>query len=417
MIDSKSNFIQKWFFLKGRKVFVGCSGGVDSMVLIYILEKIGTDITALHINYQLRGEESDLDEAFVKNYCQKNKIPCFVHRVDTLQVLNEKGGNLQEVARKIRYEFYHQHLDSYPGSILALGHHGDDQIETFFQHIARKSGVLGLACMEEQTEQMVRPLLTFYKDEIYVLARKLKLTWREDSSNEKSTYTRNFLRNVIIPEIEISIPTIKQSVLLLVSHFQNLQKEITKNTEEIVNQAFLENYISQEKYIALSQDERVEFLRRIGFKFSYLEEVNQLLLSHKGKYVSYGQLKIHRESHGFSFQLNQGFRTPKLITCIVEKLPSDFNKEIIYLDQSKIYGELILRKWQQGDRMKPIGLKGSKLISDILTESKILTSARENMYVLCDDKEIHWCIGLKIGRVALADENTSAILSVKVQFS
>jgi len=417
MIEAKTNFIQKWSFLSGKKVFVGCSGGVDSMVLLYILEKIGVDLTVLHVNYQLRGNESNEDEAFVIEYCTKNKIPCSIHRVDTPELMKNNGGNLQEVARNIRYEFYRKHLDSCSDSFLALGHHADDQIETFFQHIARKSGVLGLACMEEQSHQIVRPLLPFYKKEVYVLAHKLNLTWREDSSNDKSTYTRNFLRNIIIPEVEISIPSIKQSVLLLVSNFQKMQKEIHVNTDDVINQVNNESFLSSKQYDALTIDERVEFLRRLGFRASFMDEMNQLLYSQKGKYISNGQIKIIKEAEGFSFQSKQPVIKPTMIQTIVDALPLNFTKDIIYLDQSKICGELILRKWKQGDRMKPIGLKGSKLISDILTESKIQTIERENAYVLCDEKEIHWCVGLKVGRVAIADMNTFVIVSVKVQIS
>ena len=147
MNNFKKNISKRWESLSSKKIFVACSRGVDSITLLSIFKELNFDVEALHVNYNLRGQDSINDQNFVKNYCRDNNIPFHLKSIKLGEHLEENGGNLQEEARKIRYAFFEEFKKKSPQNVIALGHHLDDQVETFFMHIARKSRVLGMSCM------------------------------------------------------------------------------------------------------------------------------------------------------------------------------------------------------------------------------------------------------------------------------
>lgn len=411
-----ADFQKKWAFLADKELFIACSGGVDSIVLTHLISTFCKNITLLHVNYNLRAEESIADENFVREFALKNKLKVEVKSVDTNKILSEKGGNLQDTARKIRFDWFEEKL-IYENSLLLLAHHEDDQIETFYQHLARKSGILGLACMLEQHNNFIRPLLTFSKQEIYTFAKENKLLWREDSSNQTNKYTRNKLRNEILPHLFKEIPSLKASVLTLIQVFQENQLEIEKSVESLIKNMHKNGILDLRVYQSLTVEQRIVVLKSIHYNSSTLNEFEKLSLAQKGKFIQNEAFKITKETDFFSITKKQTqIKIPDLVIEKVESLPYVFSKDEIYLDASKIVGELKLRKWQRGDRISPIGLQGSKLISDVITEAKISNSQRENIFVLLDNVNIHWCVGLKIGKLALADEKSEIILKIKLNY-
>lgn len=407
-------FKQKWSFLAGQKVFVACSGGVDSMVLLHLLKELGAKIHALHVNYHLRDQDSDLDELFVKNYCQEQQIPFDCLSIDMKSYLQQNKGNLQEQARKIRYEWFEQFLT--PNTYLALGHHFDDQLETFYQHLARKSGILGMACMLEQHGQVIRPLLSYRKNEIKEFALSTQLKWREDKSNTSLKYTRNRLRNEFIPFLEQKNPSLDSSVRLLIQVFQDNYKDLVLSVQPILQQIQTEHFIKLTDWNKLSTNQQLIIIKSFGFSSSQLEVINQLNISQKGKKVDSPSHLIVRETLGLSIvPLNKELTIPRLQIKKVSSMPSTYTKNEIYLDESKLKGTLQIRLWQIGDRISPVGLKGSQLISDVITDAKIPNSKRKGICVVHDEQEIHWCVGLKIGRKAMADEGSSNILKIRIK--
>ena len=409
-----TQFQSKWAFLSKRKVFVACSGGVDSVVLLHCLKSICFDLEVLHVNYSLRGEDSNLDEQFVRTLCEQLQIKLIVKKVNTKDILQNQGGNLQKVARLIRYELFEEQLEQYPGSYVALGQHADDQIETFFQHLARKSGVLGLACMLPIHKCYIRPLLEYSKQELLEYALEQKLSWREDVSNSENKYTRNRLRNIFLPSLYAEFPTLKSSVLTLVNAFQETHALLLQQAEEIIMSIKQEGFWSFESYDIQSNEVRLEVLRYFGGDKDVLNQLSKIRQVQKGKFVSCADGKIYRETLGFSFVFGVNTQSNELIVEQVIELPKSFSKDVIYLDEHKISGELRLRKWRLGDRISPIGMKGSKLISDVLTEANVMTSVREDCLVLVDDQEVHWCVGYKISRKSIADKNSKSILKVQI---
>ena len=330
----ESEFQKSWSWLKDKKLFLACSGGVDSMVLLHLLVKAEFQVSVLHVNYHLRDEDSNKDAQFVKSTCEKLNLPFYLKSVDTRQILQEKGGNLQDVARKIRYHWFHEITDKDADNYILLAHHNDDQVETFFQHIARKSGIIGLAGMLENHNQIIRPLLNFSKEEILEFAKTSEILWREDKSNVKNDYTRNKLRNKLLPEVMNQIPTLKDSVLTLVNAFQDTQKALELKVKSIVVNIIESQKWNHEKFDQLSEFEQVEVLRNLGIRQTAISELQKLRKSQKGKKMQLDGFDIYQDSDCFIIlkpELNfERKEVWKVCQQKVELLPNQFNLNEIY---------------------------------------------------------------------------------------
>ncbi|MBI1836496.1 MAG: tRNA lysidine(34) synthetase TilS [Flavobacteriia bacterium] len=422
MINIQKHINSKWQSLANSKIFLACSGGVDSMTLLHLFHHANFDLEVLHVNYQLRGKDSELDQNLIQETCLKLQIPFHLKRIHLQSILDIQGGNLQEIARNVRYEFFEEKRKLSQKNVIALGHHLDDQIETFFMHLARKSGIMGMACMPSEHHQFIRPLLPFSKEEIIDFAIKNNIQWREDISNKTNKYKRNILRNIILPELYTSIPSLKESVITIVKSFQETQLSLEERIQPIVQKFKNEFQISFQLFDAFKNEERIEFLRQLGQKSGLLEDLEQIRFSQKGKKI---QLKINsncpfsaiiREENYFQFVVIQENNINfKLQVKDIQTLPSIYSKNVLYLDKSKIKGELKLRKWQVADRMKIIGLNGSKRLSDIIKDAKIPSSEKKNILVVTDEKFILWCVGIRVSPIAIATNETKQLLKVVVK--
>lgn len=285
--------------------YVACSGGVDSMVLLSVLHQLGKTIHVLHVNYQLRGEASDLDQQVIEDYCNQHSIPCSIHSVELSKEL-ENGGNLQDLARNVRYTFFKEKALEIHTKIV-LAHHTDDQIETFLLNIARKAGVMGLACMLPEHGQIIRPLLPFSKKEIIEHAKKEGIVWREDVSNQSNKYRRNSLRNVFIPAMEAQFPAFKENCLYLIAQFQRNQLEIEQKIKTLTYKIQQENLLLYTDFDALTEVEHIELLRQLAIPFGFLKEFKKLRHAENGKRLQLKKAKqlVIRTRTGFKWQLNE----------------------------------------------------------------------------------------------------------------
>lgn len=396
-----------------QRIALACSGGIDSMVLLHALIKMNFRPTVLHVNYHLRGEDSDLDAIFIKSYCSEHSLDYFELNTDLKSHLKTFGGNLQQEARNVRYDFFDSFDDG--NTKILLAHHADDQVETFFLNLARGGGIMGLSCMLEENEMYLRPLLPFFKKEIHTYALNENLKWREDVSNEKLDYSRNKLRNVFIPEMETQHPKLKLDVLCLIEKFQENQSTLELKIKPIFNTLLKTKKLEFQIFDFLSQEEIHELLRMFDIKPSYVSRLSELRKKENGKFLKFsvsgsnGKIqKIFKEDDAFRFVLKDD-ETEITFKLVIEKnvqLPKSFDKQVIYLNPEKIAGDLKLRKWINGDRIKPIGLSGSKLVSDILKDAKVPLAFRKNQWVVHDDKNILWLVGFAVSREAIANNRT-----------
>ena len=383
------------------------------MVLLHLLNNLKVNLTVIHVNYQLRGEESIRDAELVQTVCFELGVPCEIRTVDLKKTL-ENGGNLQDEARKVRYSWFDEILEEDSANCIALAHHQDDQVETFLMNLARKSGIVGLACMKQEHDGIVRPLLDFSKAEILKYAQNNNLQWREDQSNQSNNYTRNRLRNEFIPFVKSEIVDFDSSVLLLIDAFQQTQLELEQTVHPIVASIIESAALPFSSFNDLNEFEQVELFRQLKIPASYVPRLNSL--TKRGKRLEFNDAlfeSVVRDEDQFTF-LEKEHQSVQLLVQEVDSLPISFDKHQAYFDASKINGKLQLRTWEVGDRISPIGMNGSQLVSDIIKDSKITADAKRDQLVVYDTDSILWCVGLKISRNAIADANTKKILRCSI---
>lgn len=420
MRDITEHIAENWKHLKINPIYVACSGGLDSTVLLSVLHSNGFNVSAIHVNYHLRGEDSNLDEAFVRDFCSDRNIPFQVKSIELAEQLSD-GGNLQHLAREIRYDWFKEIISNNSKTYIFLAHHLDDQVETFFLNLARKSGVMGLACMPSERNNIARPLLKFSKYDLKTYAIENKIEWREDVSNETNKYSRNFLRNEVLPYLSTEIPELNESVLLMIEKFQEKQKSLELEIEPFLNQILSNHQIDFETIKNLDEFQLNELFRQLGQPNQKAVELIALLDAQKGKKVelishpSNPFTTIVRDEKVFSFISKSASQIEyQLIIENVNTLPISFNKNEIYLDADKIDGELKLRTWQEGDRIQSIGMNGSQLISDIISDAKLNAINKQNVLIVHDDETIHWCVEMKVGRKAIATKDSNTILKITI---
>jgi tRNA(Ile)-lysidine synthase len=405
--------------LKDKTCVIACSGGIDSIVLFHLVRQHHLKVELAHVNYGLRGDDSNKDEQFVRELGTNYGVKVTVQHHD-LSPFKNASGNIQELARNARYDFFKEILKENDEAVILLGHHSDDQMETFYLNLARGGGLKGLSAMPEVRDRFIRPLLNFSKEEVTNYAEDANLNWREDLSNQENNYRRNKLRNVILPDLYKEIPDLKSSVLFLISILQGELKTARNAVNEKLKQHLASNFIPLLDLKKMSENELFVYFSELGLNKAQMMELLRLNL--KGSRIDinspYPISSIYRAQGGFELVKSVNtFQLPEFTIETVSCLPKEFNKHSIFLDPSKLDGKVSLRYIKEGDRMKVIGLNGSKLLSDILNDAKAGINAKSQAYVLVDDSDILWFPGYAIGPKAIANNQSSEILKIEVKQS
>ncbi len=413
MIENLKTFLKQ---SQGKHFFVACSGGLDSMVLLQLVAASKVPFTVLHVNYQLRGEESDGDETFISEHCKTHGLPFESIRVDLGKILAENKGNLQNEARRIRYAYFKSHADKTPSSYLITAHHLTDQIETFWLQLFRGSGISGMAGMTAKNDFILRPLLPYSKSEILAFAQQNALKWREDASNQNPKYARNFLRQEALPFLRLQMPEIDSEVHLLQQVFQEeliaakvKAVELSdkwRSTQRIELDDTNNNSIVFHEAMKLCAIPSVHFQALLDL--TKAEKGKKLILENPSAYFK----EIVKESRFLALVSN--VLPPKLCvkTEVTTSLPESFNRDVWYIDGMHFTHEIELRPWEAGERMKPIGLKGSKKISDILKDFGIESNKKASHPIAILNGEILGIPGVCLSQKFMATQNSKRIIKV-----
>jgi tRNA(Ile)-lysidine synthase len=425
MLNRLKDFIQKYQLVNSSdKLLLAVSGGKDSVAMAYLFSKLKFDFAIAHCNFKLRGEESDHDEFFVNSLAQKLDVPFYNKDFDTKKYSNDNKVSTQMAARDLRYQFFNQLIKENDFDKILTAHHKDDSIETLLLKKSRKASLEGLRGILPLNGIIVRPLLCFSSKEILSFLNENNYSFREDSSNRSSNYQRNYIRNVSLPELEKKDINIREKLILEIESNQEKFKLLKVQSDRIKKNFFYSipfgfrldtSWINGEENY---QEIIYQILKEFG-PFNW-KDIFSLLKSENGKIVSNNIYRVIKERNGLEisgvndsnqdsfvvdiddFQLNQlhlNFEKLEANKCI-------FQQDVHFLDYSKLSFPLKIRKWENGDKIQPFGMKGTKKVSDFLIDLKCSTLQKENTWLLCQENKVLAIIGYRIDEYYKIDKKT-----------
>lgn len=421
-------------FLEGKRLLVACSGGLDSVVLTYLLAKSGYDITLVHCNFSLRGNESDSDSKFVIQLAKQLQLPVYTEVFETEAYANKKGISTQMAARKLRYRWFDELSNQLGMDYILTAHHLDDNLETTLINFSRGTGLRGLTGIPALSGKLVRPLLVFSRGMILNYAEKNKLSWREDSSNAINKYLRNALRNEVIPKWKENVPALLQN-------FETTRQHLESSRELVEDYlALLFHYLAEEtpsgyrfsvqKLKALPHSNLVLYELFSPLGFSEIDDLQQLLSAQTGKKL-YSSTHILLKDRSFLIlevipktPEEDLYWIPKNTGEINEPLPLQFDhvsrlgessENVIFVDLDLLQYPLILRKWNEGDAFYPFGMTGKKKISKFFKDEKLSLLEKQKVWLLCTSDKIIWVVGLRADNRFKVSNNTKHILKIQLK--
>ena len=441
MLNEFLQHITKEFpFLKDKKLLIAISGGIDSVVLIHLFHELEYTIALAHCNFQLRGKESDGDEAFVEDLAKKLDIPVFIKKFDTLQFASEEKLSVQLAARKLRYDWFNELLHQKQYDYLLTAHHADDAVETFLINLSRGTGLDGLTGIPKQNGKIIRPLLPFSREQIEKYAKEQNIDWREDSTNEETKYLRNKIRHKIIPILKELNPNFLNGFSKTQDNLQGIRviaddriEEVSKDViSESADKSVIQFNIEKLKELSNPKAYLFEMLKKYGF--TEWNDVENLLNTQSGKYVYSNSHKLLKdrgflllskiidsisEAVFFIEKDNLFLKTEKIALKITEidkaisslkSLPSTS----ILIDKDLLKFPLIVRKWKEGDYFYPFGMKGKKKISKYFKDQKISNFEKENSWLLCSENDIVWVVGQRSDDRFKITDKTKHIVQIEI---
>lgn len=410
--------------LKDQKLLLALSGGLDSCVLLDLCLKSGLTPAVAHCNFQLRGSVSDADADWIKNLADSKGLESHVQTFETQVYAQEKKISIQMAARDLRYQWFESLSQQKGYDSILIAHHADDALETFMINAMRGSGLKGLLGIPERRGKILRPLLSFSREEILQFAHKNKIQWREDSSNAKTDYLRNVLRHEVIPQWKKRDPNFDdqfQETLKYLGQAQTLLDDVLKDFK---NQNFIPWQhgfkVSIDVFIGLSSLDYYLHGLFASYGFGTLADLRKLLDAQSGKQLF---SETHRLIKDRNFLLlttldnsaSESYTIDAELTSIYHPLKLVFSHQKTFikgglksllLDKSKLKFPLMLRKWKQSDYFYPIGLGGKKKLSKYFKDEKFSLLDKESQWLLCSGEDIVWVVGKRADQRFLATPST-----------
>jgi tRNA(Ile)-lysidine synthase len=425
----------------GTRVLCAVSGGIDSSVMLTVLNDFGFDCIVAHCNFKLRAEESDGDEQFVRKLAESFEMKFLGASFDTNEYAAATGLSVQMAARELRYNWFNEMATVHKCEFIALAHNSDDQVETVITNLIRGTGVRGLTGMKFVKDNLFRPLLSISRKEIEKFATDNAIEFRTDSTNKTVKYSRNKIRHQVIPLLEEINSSAKQNILKSVNYLSDTEDVLAAYTSECRQKCLC--YESDKIIIDLNELLKFaahktvlfEILIKEGIPKSLAADAINLLDSETGKSCKFLSITILRDRNKLIIDKNTSTSNHK--SFIVEE--SDFSKletigifasivdyngnlqinksrNFAYLDYEKVKFPLIVRSWRDGDRFRPFGMKNFRKLSDFFKDEKLSKFDKESVKIVESDGKIVWIAGLRIDdryRVSTTTKKVLILESIK----
>ncbi len=423
--------------LSTQKLLVACSGGIDSMVLLHLLIQQNTKVAVVHCNFGLR-QDANADEHFVKAYCEQQQVPFFSQNFQTKTYAQEQGISIQMAARTLRYSYFNELLNSEGFDLILTAHHADDSLETILLNLGRGTGLDGLTGISPLENQIARPLWRWHKDDIKSYAQQQKLAWREDVSNAKTDYQRNFLRHKVLPPLKENAPNFERSFGKTLQHLKNdkalwqdmLQEKLaTLVSQTEAGETF--NWKAVAKPMQLPSLIRHWLQPKAVFDWTaILKSLDQgsgqtfeaeayKLTKNRGELILSSTSNENKKQHDTFFIEETDTEIDFPLTLHFDKkergtTPIDSDLNVAQLDFNKLTFPLELRLWRAGDHFTPLGMKGQKKLSDFFTDAKINPLQKKAIWVLCSQQKIVWVVGMRIDDYFRLTNQTKSVYFVRL---
>jgi tRNA(Ile)-lysidine synthase len=435
---------------KGDKILVAFSGGADSVFLLYFLikfkKRFGIEVSAFHLNHKLRGKSADADEKFCIQFCKHHKIELVRISKNVKTLAKKMKLSVEEAAREIRYSELKYASQKLNYNKIATAHNESDNVETILLNFIKGAGLKGLSGIPIRRENIIRPVLCLSSEEIREYLIENKIPFRVDESNLESDYERNFLRNEIIPKLKERLnPRLEEKIsntakiIYEVNSFVNSEikklesksakffgdeirvdtkalSKIDKSLSGIFLKSVIENKfkieLSSENIFSLIELSDLQAGRGIHLKQKVfaVKERNELVITRKK--VQSKERKIYKIEVGQRLNIGESVISINEINRKLIKFTSDKSVEFISGDGLRKIFEI--RKWKNGDKFQPIGMKGTKKISDFLSDEKIPSSKKKDQMVLTNKGKIIWVIGLRIDERLKVNKEAKKILKLTI---
>ena len=434
---------------KGDRIVVGVSGGPDSLCLLSLLnslkDKYELRLIVVHINHSLR-KEADFEENYVKEIATKLNLNFFSKKVDINMLSKERKCSTEEVARNVRYEFFREVLEKTNSNKIAVAHNKNDNAETVLMNIIRGSGNTGVSGIDNKNNDIIRPLICIGRDEIEKYCEEKSLTTMIDKTNFETVYTRNKVRNLVIPMLKEINPDIIESLNRFSEIVRDEEEFIEEYVKEIYNKIVIHNedelYIEKNEFLELKVGLKRRILRMAIYEFNKrLKDVSfktvnnaidEIEHSQNGNiikivpgvkiFAQYSKLKFIKEKieiEDYIYELNIPGRVylkeiNKWITVEVKNAEdvgiTEKNPNIHFFDIAKTGKKLYVRNRKNGDYFYPTGMEGKKKLKDFFSDLKL--EKRDEIPIVTNGEEIIWVVGLRSSKNFLKDKSTKEVIII-----
>ena len=424
---------------KESRILLTVSGGVDSMVMMHLFVKAGYTVGVAHCNFCLRGTESEEDEQLVASESEKLGVAHYNRRFDTKGEMALTGESVQMAARRLRYTWFAELCADEGYDTIAVAHHADDSIETFFINLLRGTGLKGLTGINVLNGKVVRPLIFASRHEIKEYAKSNHIPYREDSSNRSTKYLRNKIRLGIVPRLREIVPHFTAIMSSNIDRLTETQRFINHAINKIARDA-VEN-IGREEIIypdRIDPGFPLNFViyelmsQNYGFRGDVVDSLCEALKAGAtGRrfyskdwvaFVDRGRIVISRIEADDECEVAVNLAKTKVhcggYVLYLEKLDVDAVEDlrvpehIALLDLDTLTEPLTLRKWREGDRFVPLGMTDEKKVSDFLIDNKVSMVEKQHQFVLTSGEEIVWLVGRRIDNRNKITSRTENVLRI-----
>ena len=437
MLAQFSQHINSHFsFLKDKKLLIAISAGIDSVVLSHLLHSLKFNISLAHCNFQLRGKESDKDEAFVKKLAKDLKVPIYTQSFETAGYAKKQKLSIQLAARELRYKWFEEVLRINGLDFVLTAHHADDDLETFIINTARGTGLDGLTGIPERNGNILRPLLPFSRSQIEKYAKEKGITWREDQTNLEINYLRNKIRHKIIPVLKEINPALLASFKTTLENLKGSRQIIDDKISELSNDLIIKDgnelKLDIDQLTKLSNSKAYLFELLNPYGFTEWNDIRDLLVAQSGKKIrsSTHQLVKDRkylllarydkdDKNKDVYKVNKGdlyFHEEDVkmkFTYLKESQTVINNNNVAFLDLGNLKFPLTVRKWEKGDYFYPFGMKGKKKLSKYFKDEKISILDKEKIWLLCSEDQVAWIVGKRLDNRFRITDKTKNILKIE----